>query len=110
MWKDYSKSYIQNNRLSGLSVRIAALISAILLSLLCSVFYNLWKYETERIVLEEGGWQSRIVGEFSGEEIEKVRNYAGVKDIAVSQLTPGEISHSAEGESRGTETVIDLYF
>lgn len=96
--------------MSGLSVRIAALISAILLSLLCSVFYNLWKYETERIVLEEGGWQSRIVGEFSGEEIEKVRNYAGVKDIAVSQLTPGEISHSAEGESRGTETVIDLYF
>ena len=54
MWKEYSRDYIRNNRSSVLSVRVAALISALLLSLLCGSFYNMWKYEVERIELEEG--------------------------------------------------------
>ena len=60
MWKDYSSGYIKNNRSAGLSVMIAAFISALLLSLLCGVFYNLWKYEVESIRLEDGAWQSRV--------------------------------------------------
>ena len=60
MWKDYSISYIKNNRSSSISVIAATLISALLLSLLCGLFYNLWNYEIERIELEEGDWQSRI--------------------------------------------------
>ena len=63
--KDYSSDYMKNNRSSSLSVRIAAFISALLLSLLCGLFYNAWKYEVERIQLEEGGWHSRIFGEFA---------------------------------------------
>ena len=47
MWKDYSASYIKNNRASGVSVMTAAFISALLLSLLCSLFYNVWIYEVE---------------------------------------------------------------
>ena len=62
MWKDYSSGYIKNNRSSGMSVMIAAFISALLLSLLLGLFYNAWKYEIESIEQEEGGWQSRIVG------------------------------------------------
>ena len=72
MWKDYSSGYLKNNRASCLSVMIAAFISALLLSLLCSLFYNLWNYEVERIKVEEGGWQGRITGEFDGEAIEAV--------------------------------------
>lgn len=37
-----------------MSVKIAAFISALFLSVLCSMFYNMWKYENERIALEEG--------------------------------------------------------
>ena len=48
MWKDYSKGYLKHNRASGISVMTAAFISALLLSLLCSLFYNLWAYEVER--------------------------------------------------------------
>ncbi|MCM1386985.1 MAG: ABC transporter permease [Bacillus sp. (in: Bacteria)] len=51
MWKDYSSGYIKNNRSSSLSVMTAAFISALLLSLLCGLFYNMWKYEVERIEL-----------------------------------------------------------
>lgn len=53
MWKDYSRSYIRHNRASGISVMAAAFISSLLLSLLCGLFYNLWKYELEKLLPEE---------------------------------------------------------
>ena len=99
MWKDYSSGYIKNNRSSGISVMIAAFISALLLSLLCGLFYNAWKYEVERIELEEGGWQSRIAGEFDNDDIEAVRNFANVNDVAVNEMA-----------SKGGETVLDIFF
>ena len=78
---------------------IAAFISALLLSLLLGLFYNAWKYEIERIELEEGGWQSRIVGEFTQEDIESIKNFAHVKDVVVN-----------EKGAQIPETVIDIYF
>ncbi len=99
MWKDYSSSYIKNNRSSGMSVMIAAFISALLLSLLLGLFYNAWKYEIERIWQEEGGWQSRIVGGFTQEEIDAVKDFANVKDVVIKE--PGATAQ---------EDMIDIYF
>lgn len=99
MWKDYSRGYIKNNRSSSISVMIAAFISALLLSLLCGMFYNAWKYEIERIELEEGGWQSRLTGELDEEQIESIRNFANVKEVVVN-----------EKEASGGQTVLDIYF
>lgn len=99
MWKDYSSGYIKNNRSSGMSVMIAAFISALLLSLLLGLFYNAWKYEIESIEQEEGGWQSRIVGEFTQEDIESIKNFASVKDVVIN-----------EKEAQISETMIDIYF
>ena len=53
-------------------------------SLLCGAFYNLWKYEIERIELGEGGWQSRITGELNEEAIAAIKNHANVKDAIVT--------------------------
>ncbi len=99
MWKDYSSGYIKNNRTSSLAVRIAAFISALFLSLLCGIMFNLWKYEVERIEQEEGGWHSRILGEFAEKDIEAVKNFANVKDAVVNQKG-----------IRGTEPTLDIYF
>lgn len=99
MWKDYSSSYIKNNRSASLSLVIAAGISALLLSLLCGEFYNLWKYEIERIQLEEGGWQSRIAGEFDEAQLEMAESFGGVEAAALY-----------EGESWEKETGVELYF
>lgn len=85
MWKDYSADYIKNNRSSGLSIRLSAFIAALLLSLLCGLFYNAWKYEVERIELEEGAWQSRLVGEFDQEDIEAIKNFASVKNVVITE-------------------------
>ena len=99
MWKDYSAGFLKNNRSSSLSVIVAAFISALLLSLLGGLFYNLWKYEVERTLLEEGGWHSRISGEFTEKDIEAVKNFAHVKDAVVN-----------EKESDSAETALDIYF
>lgn len=53
MWREYSSGYLKNNRASAVSVRTATFISSLLLSLLGSLFYNMWKYEVERL-REEG--------------------------------------------------------
>ena len=99
MWRDYLSGYIKNNRTSGLSVMIAAFISSLLLSLLCGLFYNAWKYEVERIELEEGGWHSRIIGDLTAEDIETIKNFANVKDALTN----------AKGQN-GKEPATDIYF
>ncbi len=99
MWKDYSSGYMKNNRSSSLSVMIAAFISALLLSLLCGLFYNAWKYEVERIKQEEGGWHSRISGEFAEGDMETIKNFANVNEVVV---------HQKGADS--AETVLDIYF
>lgn len=63
MWKDYSRSYIKNNRASGLSIMAAALTASTFLSLLCSIAYNLVVYEKEKIARKESGWESSILME-----------------------------------------------
>lgn len=99
--------YIKNNRSAGLSVRLSAFIAALLLSLLCGLFYNAWKYEIERIVLEEGGWQSRLVGVLNQEEIETVRNFATVKDVVI---TDAATTGHNEAAGAGAEISVELYF
>lgn len=96
MWREYTKYFTKNNRSSGLAIRLSALISALLLSLLCGMFYNMWKYEVERITLEEGGWHSRVTGEWNREDLEDIRNFAHVKDAVVNE--------------KGGEEVVDIYF
>ena len=99
MWRDYLSGYMKNNRTAGLSVALAAFISALLLSLLCGLFYNAWKYEVERIEIEEGGWHSRIIGELSSEDLETIKNFANVENAVVN-----------EKGLKGTEPTIDIYF
>lgn len=64
---------------------VAAFISALLLSLLLSLFYNAWKYEIERIELDVGGWQSRLVGEIDADALATIRNFAHVRDVTVGE-------------------------
>lgn len=84
MWKDYSIGFIRKNRASSLSVLASAFISALFLSLLCSLSYNLWKYEIESITLEEGSWQGRISGTFNESIVSAIQNFANVKTVQIN--------------------------
>lgn len=99
MWKDYSASFIKKNRASSISIMVAAFISALFLSLLCSLFFNFWNYDVEQIVLEEGGWQGRITGEIDENDLTMIQNFANVENAAVNE----ELSEEPE-------VVVDVYF
>lgn len=99
MWKDYSASYIKNNRASSISIMAAAFISTLFLSVLCSLFYNYWAYEVEQIVLEEGDWQGRILGDIDEKDIGIIQNFANVERVAVNGKLSGEQT-----------TAVDIYF
>ena len=96
MWKDYSSGYMKNNRASGVSVKAAALISALLLSLLCSLFYNFWNYEVERIKAEEGGWQGRICGKIGTEELLAMRSHDNVEKVVVREALSDDSELAAD--------------
>ncbi len=100
MWKDYSRSYIKNNRASSVSIMAAVLAAAMFLSCVCSIAYNFWAYDVEKIMLEEGGWQGRIVCEtLDSDDLSVIRQFANVEKAVVNE----ELS-SKEG------TVADVYF
>lgn len=103
IWKDYSAGYIKHNRNACLSIIIAVSISALLLSLLCGLFYNVWKYEVERIERVEGDWQSRITGELDESMIERIQDFASVKDVVVKVTKEREVPEEKT-------VVADLYF
>lgn len=99
MWKEYSVGFIRENKASGFSVMAAAFISALFLSLVCSLFFNFWCYEMERIIGEEGDWQGRITGALDEEAISVIENFANVEKAELNE----ELSDHQN-------TVIDVYF
>ncbi len=124
MWKDYLSGYIKNNRASSRSVMAAAFIAALLLSLLCSMFYNLWTYEIHRLKVEEGDWQGRIIVD-NKSDLDTIRNFANVEKVSVNEELSKENAvqkfdnigkESAEGElikeelSADKEIVADVCF
>ncbi len=99
MWKDYSKSYIKNNRSSSISIIAAALISALCLSFLCSFFFNVWVAEIENISRQEGNWQGRITGQIDDDDLFIIHNFANVEKAVIN-------TELSEGE----DIVVDIYF
>lgn len=109
LWKDYSSGYIKNNRAASLSVIVAAFISSLLLSLLCSLFYNLWVYEIERLKAEEGDWQGRIT--VHGESSVMNEGHAAGKLTKLIEQHPNVEKAVVDGElSEKEDVVIDVYF
>lgn len=80
----------------------AAFLSSVFLSLLCSLFFNAWRYEIETICLEEGDWQGRITGVFPLETqdiLQQIYSFAHVERAQVN-----------EPLSKGQSVTNDVYF
>lgn len=107
MWREYVSGYLKHNRASGVSVRIAAFISALLLSLLCGMFYNLWNYEIEAVKLREGGWHSRITAQADEAAVERLKRMPGIAEVTVQEAGEDAVSSRETGIS---QKVIDITF
>ena len=128
MWREYSISFIRKNRASSISIMVAALISAMLLSLLCSVFYNMWVYDVESVKAEDGDWHGRIIGAVSEEELSLIRNFANVDRVVahetgehktpdIGQTSAEHLPEETASENRESaelsaqlSAAVDLYF
>lgn len=84
MWKDYSSSYIKSNRASSISVIAASLIATLFLSLVCSLFYNFWTYETDGIIAAEGNWHGRLTASVDAMEITTIQNFPNVESAIIN--------------------------
>lgn len=99
MWRNYSKSFIKNNRSSGVSIMVAAFVASLFLSFLCTMFYNVWVDEVKNIVLNEGDWEARITGDLSDTDLLTIRNFANVEKFIINK----ELSEEKN-------IVVDVYF
>ena len=68
---------------------VAALIAAMFLSLITSVFYNMWTDNINQIVSKEGDWQAKITGSVGEEERERIKVMANVKDVITTPTKNG---------------------
>ena len=100
MWKIYSKSYLKKNRASSLSILASILVASMFLSLLCSTAYNFWIYEIEKIILEEGDWQGRIIrDQFHADDASVIQQFANVEKAVINETL-----------SKRDKIVVDIYF
>lgn len=117
MWKDYSSSFIRKNRSSSVSTMVAALIATFFLSLLCSIFYNIWIYDIEEIVLNEGDWQGRIIAELNETDLLFINNMSNVEKVVVNEkmsemygVSDEEVIFEQDSEFNDDISVVDIYF
>ena len=48
------------------------------------MFYNFWQDEIHGIILEEGDWQARIIGEISKEDLALINNFSNVEKAVIN--------------------------
>ena len=100
MWKDYSLSYIKNNKSSAVTIITASFIAALFLAFLCSLFYDFWLDNIKGTELSEGSWHGRITIEKDKEAgLGKINNFANVEKVVINKELSGE-----------NEIVADIYF
>jgi putative ABC transport system permease protein len=68
---------------------MAALISAMFLSLITCVFYNMWIDNVNRIVLEEGDWQAKIIGSITDNDTQSIKSIGKVQDVVTIHTEEG---------------------
>ena len=92
MWKDYSASFIKSNRVSSISVTAASLIATVFLSLICTLFFNFWTYETDGIIAAEGNWHGRITASADAMQMTKIQNFPNVESVIINNdLSDGQM-------------------
>lgn len=107
MWKDYSSSYIKSNRASSISVIAASLIATLFLSLMCSLFFNFWTYETDGIIADEGNWHGRLTVSAVEVELETIENFPNVESAVINDELSDEQTKTVDIIFRNPKTTYE---
>lgn len=84
MWKDYSVNYLKKNKSTAVSIMVAVLVASMFISFLCTLFYNMWIDNVDRIKADEGDWQARVTAVLSDDEIKTIQSFANVDKVIQS--------------------------
>lgn len=83
LWKEYSLSYVKNNKASTISILTAAFVASVLLSFLCGIFYNIWVDDIHLIKQKEGEWHAKITADLSEEEVKLIEGHPDVERVVI---------------------------
>lgn len=64
---------------AGAGVMTSAFLAVLFITVLCTLFYNLWQDDIRRLTQAEGGWHLRLAGSFGEEELALIRGFAHVQ-------------------------------
>ena len=68
------------------------MIATLFLSLICTLFFNFWTYETDGIIASEGNWHGRITASADVMEITKIQNFSNVESAIINnELSDGQM-------------------
>lgn len=84
MWKEYSLNYLKKNKSTTAFIVIAVFVASLFISLLSTLFYNMWTNDIDRIKASEGDWQARIHIALSTDEIDTLNSFANVENVVLS--------------------------
>lgn len=84
MWKEYSLNYLKKNKSTAAFIVIAVFVASMFISLLSTLFYNMWTNDIDRIKASEGDWQARIYIALSTDEMDTLNSFANVENVVLS--------------------------
>lgn len=91
MYKEYFADYFKKNKASCATILVAAFISALFLSLITGVFYNMWKDNINKVITNEGDWHVRITEDLSEDSIQKINNYVSISDVKKAEVNSEQV-------------------
>lgn len=89
MWKHYIRGQLRQGRSAVLSVAAASFVSALLLALVCTLFYNLWRYDIQTVEHTEGPWHARLCGDLPAEALATLQNHLNVEWVEIDPELSG---------------------
>lgn len=109
MWKEYSISHMKKNKASCITIIIGVMIASMFLSLITTLFYNMWMDNINQVIQKEGDWQAKIIGNLTDVQFEAIRNYNHVSYVTKQGATDDNVEDSQNLSEKNNQEV-SIYF
>ncbi len=82
-------------RPAAIGAAAVSCFAVLFLTMLCTLFYNIWLDDLRRLTAAEGDWQLRITGQFSEAQLTELRGFAHVARASLCPAAGGSDADAA---------------
>lgn len=82
-------------RPAAIGAAAVSCFAVLFLTMLCTLFYNIWLDDLRRLTAAEGDWQLRITGQFSEVQLTELRGFAHVARASLCPAAGGSDADAA---------------